>query len=267
MYILIQSNLNNNNSDFDKIYAILDELKIPFEKIALTDEHARVSIAANRNDVFVYGSVKLAMLGKENTKWYPGSFYGGNHLFEVYAPYYKEHLLNYHTEIKAFGELLNWEAEEQKFIKPYRFAKLFTGKVFSRIKWEDFVDNSLKKRSNDLFNAQSLVQVSIPRTITKEARLWIVDGQIVDAVYYKILKDIPFEATVAPEGIRFAEQMISIFNVAPAFVMDICLTDIGWKIVEINCINSAGFYPNTDIKKVFLSLRDHFKPTITPSAE
>lgn len=259
MYVLIQSNLNNNNADFDKIYAILDELNIPFEKIALTDDHARVSTTANRNDIFVYGSVKLAMLGKENAHWYPGSFYGGNHLFEAYAPYYKEHLLNYHTEIKAFGEPLNWEEKEQKFIKPYRFAKLFTGKVFSRIKWEDFVENSLKVHS--LLNAQSLILVSTPRTIIKEARLWIIGGKIVDAVYYKIQKDIPFEATVAPEGVEFAEQMISVFNVAPAFVMDICLTDIGWKIVEINCINSAGFYPNTDIKKVFLSLRDYFSPT------
>lgn len=258
MYILIQSNLNNNNSDFDKIYTILDELNIPFEKIALTDDHARVSIAANRNDVFVYGSVKLAMLGKENTNWYPGSFYGGNHLFEVYARYYKAHLLNYHIEIKAFGEPLNWEAEEQKFIKPYRLAKLFTGKVFTKIKWEDFVANSLKTHDHSLLNARSLVQISVPRTIIKEARLWIVGGKIIDAVYYKILKDIPFEATVAPEGIRFAEQMISVFEVAPAFVMDICLTDIGWKIVEINCINSAGFYPNTDIRKVFQSLKDYF---------
>lgn len=257
MYVLIQSNLNNN-TDFDKIYPILDELDIPFERIALQDTSSQLSLAADRNDVFVYGSVKLAMLGKEKADWYPGSFYGANHLFEVYAPYYKEHLLNYHTEIREFAALLNWAAEEQKFIKPYRFAKLFTGKVFTRIKWEDFVENSLKAHKESLLNAQSLIQVSPPRTIIKEARLWIVGGQIVDAVYYKILKDIPFEAAVAPEGIEFAAQMIATFNIAPAFVMDICLTDISWKIVEINCINSAGFYPNTDIRKVFQAFNNYF---------
>ena len=257
MYVLIQSNLNNN-PDFDKIYPILDELNIPFEKVALQDNSSQVSITADRNDVFVYGSVKLAMLGKEKADWYPGSFYGGNHLFEVYSRYYKEHLLNYHTAVRELAEPFNWEAEEQKFIKPYRFAKLFTGKVFTKIKWADFVANSLKTQDHSLLNAHSLVQISVPRTIIKEARLWIVGGKIVDAVYYKILKDIPFEATVAPEGIQFAEQMIAIFKVAEAFVMDICLTDIGWKIVEINCINSAGFYPNTDIRKVFQALRDYF---------
>jgi hypothetical protein len=37
--------------------------------------------------------------------------------------------------------------------------------------------------------------------------------------------------------------MVKIFNVADAFVMDIGSTEEQeWKIIEINCINSAGFY-------------------------
>jgi hypothetical protein len=99
----------------------------------------------------------------------------------------------------------------------------------------------MKDPHTPLMNSKSLIQISEPRDIIKEARLWIVGENIIEAVYYKILKDIPFEEKVEEQGIEFAEQMISTFNVAEAFVMDICLTDIGWKIVEINCINSAGF--------------------------
>lgn len=130
--------------------------------------------------------------------------------------------------------------------------------TLSKIKWETFVENNLQNPSNPLINEKSFVQISIPRDIIKEARLWIVGGKIIEAVYYKILKEIPFEENVEKKGIEFAEKMISIFNVAEAFVMDICLTDIGWKIVEINCINSAGFFPNADVKKIFKELNNYF---------
>lgn len=257
MYLLIQSNVHKN-PDFDLIYPVLDELAIAYEKIALTSDITELTIQPNRNDVFVYGSVKLAMLAQKNSHWYPGSFYGGNHLFEVNSRYYQDHLLNYTTHVAAFADDLNWQPGEEKFIKPFNVAKIFTGKVFSKEKWQIFVENHLTHSSHPLLNAHTQIQVSQPRDIIKEARLWIVAGQIVEAVYYRILKPIEFESQVTEDGIEFAKQMINIFNVAEAFVMDICLTDIGWKIVEVNCINSAGFFPNTDIKKIFKALNNHF---------
>jgi hypothetical protein len=51
--------------------------------------------------------------------------------------------------------------------------------------------------------------------------------------------------------------MIQLFNLEEAFVMDICLTDEGWKIVEINCINSS-FYPNTNVKSIIKALNIYF---------
>jgi hypothetical protein len=206
----------------------------------------------------VYGSVKLARLAKANTDWYPGSFYGGNHLFEVYAPYYKEHLLNYETVVFKFGEAIAWKPNEQKFIKPYAVAKLFTGKVFTETKWNDFVAESLISPKTPLLTGDALMQASPPQQLIKEARLWIVGGQVVASVYYRFHGDITFEREVASEGLAFARDMIGIFNVAEAFVMDICLTFDGWKIVEINCINSAGFYPNLNVKGLVKAINHYF---------
>jgi len=257
MYILIQSNIHKD-PDFDRIYPILEELKIPYEKIDLISTINKLEIKENRDDVFVYGSVKLAMLAKENKNWKPGSFYGGNHLFEINSKFFGDNLLNFETEIRELGDKLEWNGNEEKFIKPYQFAKLFTGNIFTQKKWENFVENTLSNPNTPLINENSLIQISLPREIIKEARLWIVGKEIVEAVYYKILKDIPFEESVESEAIDFAKEMIKKFNVAEAFVMDVCLTDIGWKIVEINCINSAGFFPNADIKKIFHSLNNYF---------
>lgn len=257
MYILIQSNIHKD-PDFDRIYPILEELGIPYEKINLNSAITKLEISEKRNDVFVYGSVKLAMLAKKNSEWKFGSFYGGNHLSEVNSKFYKDNLLNYQTEIRELSAPLDWQEKEEKFIKPYQYAKLFTGNIFTKNKWENFVENTLQNPNSPLIDEHSLIQVSAPRGIIKEARLWIVGKKVVEAVYYKILKDIPFEEHVEVAALEFAEAMIEIFNVADAFVMDVCLTDIGWKIVEINCINSAGFFPNTNIKRIFNSLNNYF---------
>ena len=179
-------------------------------------------------------------------------------MFEINSKYFGDNLLNFETEIRELGDKLEWNDNEEKFIKPYQFAKLFTVNIFTQKKSENFVENTLSNPNTPLINENSLIQISPPREIIKEARLWIVGKEIVEAVYYKILKDIPFEESVESEAIDFAKEMIKKFNVAEAFVMDVCLTDIGWKIVEINCINSAGFFPNADIKKIFHSLNNYF---------
>jgi hypothetical protein len=257
MYFLVQSNIYSD-PDHDRIYSALEELNIEYETIDLKSTDISISISQDRNDVFVYGSVKLARLAKQNAAWYPGSFYGGNHLYEVHSKYYKQNLLNSSTEIFKFGDAIKWNKNENKFIKPYETAKLFTGKIFNEPEWSDFVHENLLTPRTPLLNQESLMQASSPQHIIKEARLWIIGTQIVDAVYYRFYGDMAFESDVSIDGIEFAKEMISIFNVAEAFVMDICLTLDGWKIVEINCINSAGFYPNLDVKNLIKSLNIYF---------
>lgn len=257
MLFLVQSNIYSD-PDHDRIFDALHDLNIPYEKIELTSETKEITVKADRTDVFVYGSVKLARLAKANTHWTPGSFYGGNHQYKIYAAYYKENLLNYDVEVFKFKDFIAWKPNEQKFIKPYKDAKIFTGKVFTELKWTDFVSHSLENPRTPLLNSESLIQASIPKEIYKEARLWIVGGHIVAAVYYKFNGDVVFEAEVAIEGIEFAKKMIQTYEVAEAFVMDICLTNYGWKIVEINCINSAGFYPNLNVHSLIKALHIYF---------
>ncbi|MCH2046640.1 MAG: ATP-grasp domain-containing protein [Saprospiraceae bacterium] len=257
MYYLIQSNITKE-PHYDRIFTALDELGLSYDKIELYRTTKQLELSVDRKDVFVCGSVKLARMAKEHTDWYPGSFYGGNHLFEVYSERYKGHVLNGEIEVFKFGEPISWSEGEQKFIKPYKNAKLFTGKLFTQLKWEDFVKQALLAPKTPLLNENALMQASVPKAISKEARLWIIGGQIVASAYYKFHGNVLFEEHVAEEGIRFAKRMIQQFEVAEAFVMDICLSEDGWKIVEVNCINSAGFYPNMSVKAVFKALEIYF---------
>lgn len=256
MYVLIQENIHSD-PDHYRVFEALEGLGIEYKSIVLDYSKEHLEVELTRNDVFVYGSVKLARLCKRYTHWRPGSFYGGNHLYEVYSQHYQQHLLNYGVKLFQLGQKITWHSKEQ-FIKPYKDAKIFTGQIFSQSEWEEFAENALQNPPTPSVNAETWLQASPPQRIIKEARLWIVGGQIVEAVYYRFYGDILFESEVASEGLQFAREMIAIFEVAEAFVMDICLTTSGWKIVEINCINSAGFFPNANVSSVFKALQVYF---------
>ena len=256
MFFLIQANVYLDPEHY-KIFDALEDLNIDYEVINIPPTAERIDFETDRKDVFVYGSVTIARLAKQYSDWSPGSFYGGNHLYEVYSQYYGENLLNHTISVHKISEQLNWKEGEVKFIKPYEEAKIFTGKVFTESEWIDFVFEALENPANRI-TEESLVQISEARQTIKEARLWIVGGQIIDGGYYKFNDQAPFEETVSDDGFRFANEMIRLFNLEEAFVMDICLTDEGWKIVEINCINSSGFYPNTNVKSVIKALNIYF---------
>ncbi len=43
-------------------------------------------------------------------------------------------------------------------------------------------------------------------------------------------------------AIAFTQHLVDQWCPARGFVLDIALTDNGYKVVEINCLNSAGLY-------------------------
>jgi len=254
MFYLIQNNIFADQR-YDKIFETLDALNLPYEVVKLRPFEDSIDFTTTIADVFVYGSVKLARLATQYG-WQPGSFYGGNHHYEAYAAHYKEHLLNYNSTVCLVSDALHWNEGEEKFIRPGRDAKVFTGKKFTRTKWEDFVAHSFTDAQSPIKH-DTVIQVTTPKKIVKEARTWIVDGKVVTSSYYMFHGDSDYEENVAAEGIAFAQSMAAVFEVAKAFVMDICLTAEGWKIVEVNCINSAGFY-KADLHKMIEALEVAF---------
>lgn len=240
MYYLIQKN-NFRDPRYDEIFKVMKVLDLEYEVVLFQPNSQDLLFKTQRKDVFVYGSVKLAKVAKQYD-WEPGSFYGGNHNAEHYIKGFGKYCINYGSRSSSFQTPLNWTEQEQWFIKPSIAAKAFTGKVFHQVEWEDFVYNTLHSPSNPYLHAQTQIQVSKPFRIIKEARTWIVNDQVVTSSYYKFHGNIDFEENVSEEGLAFAQKMASFFRVADAYVLDIALTNEGWKIVEVNCINSAGFY-------------------------
>lgn len=207
-------------------------------------------------NVFVFGALKLARVAADRG-WYVGSLMNNNHDFEVYSKYYKHHLLNYDSVIVRLGDEVHWGENERKFIRPTQDTKSFTGRVFSLKEWKETVEHNLYNFRSEQFNENTPIQISTPKTIHKEVRCWVVDGKIVTASQYQLGGRLVLDDKVDDEAIEFAQSMVNIYQLAEAFVIDVCLTDDGWKIVECGCINCAGFY-KSDLQKTIIALENKF---------
>ena len=212
----------------------------------------------DKNKIFVFGSIKFARIAKERN-WKIGSLANDNHDYEVYSKHYKDNLLNYDSEIIRVGDIeeFDWKDGEEYFIRPTLDSKALTGAVFEKIEFFNLLHRIQGYDDALLKDPDSKLQITIPKEIHKEIRFFVVDGKVVTGSQYRLGNQLVLDGDVEPEAIEFAQSMVNIFQLAEGFVIDVCHTPDGWKIVECGCINCAGFY-KSDIQKLIIALEDKF---------
>lgn len=240
---------------FPFVDKVVDLKDIPEDNNFNLDELPEVNPNTNEK-IFVFGAVKMARICAQKN-WYPGSLLNSNHDFEVYSKYYKENLLNYDSIITAAGSHIDFN-DDRKFIRPTKDTKAFTGKVFYQEDWKQFLEDNIGNEKS-ILNESTTIQVSSVKTIYQEIRFWVIGGKIITGSRYAIGGKIEYNEYFDPEALEYAQKMVDIYQLADAFVMDICLTDNGWKIVECNCINCAGFYL-CNMQKMIMELEYYFNP-------
>jgi hypothetical protein len=97
--------------------------------------------------------------------------------------------------------------------------------------------------------------------IQQEIRCWIIDGEPVTMSQYKIGRRVNMlNMDHNEEAYIFAKSMAKLFCPSRVFVLDICLYQDDYKIVEINCANMSGFY-DINMSKLMQSLENTFNGT------
>ena len=109
MYYIIQENLFNEEGN-EKLIDTLNKFCLDFEIVNVSGDED-LHFKTDRNDVFVFGSMKLGRISKKYN-WFPGSLITENHDFNVYKNYYKDNLVNYYSKIYKFGEDFEWKLNE-----------------------------------------------------------------------------------------------------------------------------------------------------------
>ena len=104
---------------------------------------------------------------------------------------------------------------------------------------------------------QTLIQVMKPIVIYCEARFWVIKGRIITKSIYKRGDRVVYSSEVDDSFTQYVEERIREWQPHEAFVIDVCDTEHGLKIVEINTLNSSGFYAG-DVQKLVLELEEAF---------
>lgn len=185
-----------------------------------------------------------------------------DYCFQSYV-FGEEHFLNYEfLIIPAFHlekclRLLG--GEKGLFCKPVKLVKSFGGMVI-----KDALDiKSILELTNT--SAEDKIVVSKPKEIIRgsEVRFFVSDGKIVD---YSPLPEplgsddsirdgraIDYAMKIIPDA-DCIDQRIELYNLGE-YVLDICRTSEGFKVVEINCYYTSGLYGCDPTKIVTESIR------------
>ncbi|MCV6594892.1 MAG: ATP-grasp domain-containing protein [Silicimonas sp.] len=99
-----------------------------------------------------------------------------------------------------------------------------------------------------------------PARIEKEWRLWVVEDRIVTYSLYKEGARVVYRSEIDGDALEFARELVAANPAyARAYVIDICRTDGGLRMLETNCINAAGFYA-ADLQKLVIAVDGLGKP-------
>lgn len=138
------------------------------------------------------------------------------------------------------------EAERLWFMRPVEDSKEEPGKLRETSAIRALAHRVLALEKGDIprgsLRHDTELMLSDPVHILKEWRVWVVGDTLCTASLYKEGSRVVYRPDIDRDAADFARRMIALNpGYAPAYVMDICRTGEGLKMLETNCINAAGF--------------------------
>lgn len=256
MHWVLQNNLYSEEGFTGLTYA-LDRFGFPYSIHKCVPFVGTLEPAAEPppGPVIVMGSYTLANHARTRG-WTPGAWLD-NLDFETQRDKWGGHMLNADalvTTVKDFS----WVASRVNpfFVRPVHDTKSFTGQVFDQFTWNEFRDGVYRVADAwSTLNPHTEIMVCTKKEIYSETRCWIVNGLLVTASGYKVGTIKRYSDQVDSDILRFAQYCANLWSPNDAYVMDVAETPNGLKIVEVNNLNSAGFY-KADMQKLVWALHE-----------
>ncbi|MFZ6681682.1 ATP-grasp domain-containing protein [Undibacterium sp. Tian12W] len=230
--------------NYDLLIQALDSLEVVYTSVTIKPGTYDLEPAVKlTGKVYVCGAIKLAKIANERG-WLPGSLLNENFNFNVWQQHLGSELLNHAV---GTGKLADIDTARYKqfFIRPMEDNKAFDGTVIDNEMLADWRSDPEKSNLLELD-----VMVSPVKDIYREYRLFVVNGRVVTGSLYKMAGRPQVSADLDDEVLAYAQTVVSKWTPAQAFVMDVCLSEDGYKVIEFNNINSSGFYASDVLKYV-----------------
>lgn len=256
---ILQENTFNEKA-YDVLIEQLDRLGIIYSKhkvIPFVGELSPEPVLMDNNAI-VFGSYSMRHFAKKHNLS-PGSFDLEEFDFTKQIEHWGYHMLNSDSIVCRFEDARF--SDQYMFVRPILDSKSFAGKIFEREEFESWQKKIrvLDEDYGDSVSKNTIIQLSPRKEIYCEFRYWIVNGKISTSSLYKRGDRVVYENT---DGVyrhldEFVRERIAEWCPLSSFVIDVCETATGIKIVEINTINSCGFY-RADIKKLIIDLEEGY---------
>jgi len=199
--------------------------------------------------VIAYGSTIFTQRVYHDGSWAPGVYFDE----DKFKPSYWNSLLGNHSlnragSVVTLGELPEKMADgKPRFVRPNDDSKLFPGQVL------DITELIPVVRFGD---PDIPIWLALPVNIKTEWRLFVVNHQIVTGSQYRKNGRLNVKKSVPKTAMNFAQQMVvRLCTLGGTYVLDVCETADAFKVVEVGCLNAAGFYA-CDINKIVKAVVD-----------
>lgn len=206
-------------------------------------------------NVFCYGSYSLSKHAVRRG-YFPGAFISSNSDIGNLIRHYGDHMLNSDSWVIEF-KYPNWPKWEKLFIKPNSDTKAFTAQVMSQeefVKFREGIINADPKEYATV-TPDTMYVASTPKNIEAEFRFFVVDGKVITYSQYVSGGRFYAHPQVDEYIVKFAQDMVDIYQPDRAFVIDIAITEGDLKVIEVNSINSSGLYL-IDVQKFIAAIED-----------
>lgn len=235
--------------DTHKLADVLDRLTIPYswhKVVPFVGDLTPEPVIADPNNVVFFGSYtlwryaqardlkpgvfKLRPFVREEV-WHPFLLNGSDALF---------------LTLRDIPEMLPDDGKHW-FLRPVDDSKEEPGKVKSSDEIIALANKVLALDEGEIphgsLRHDTALMLSEPVQILKEWRLWVVGGKVVTYSLYKEGTRVVYRHEIDGDALDFAQQLADANpDYAPAYVLDVCRTADGLRMLETNCINAAGFY-------------------------
>lgn len=255
MHWLVQNSLRDEN----KFSSLIDNVVKMGQDYTMVDVIPFVGKLVNDVDighknVMCFGSYSMRLIAKKNG-WLPGIYDIDWFPYQSLIECLGKDVLNHDAVFGKFGSIV--PNSDMFFFRPTHDGKEFAGVLKSAGQLKEWQAKVGKLGENVLsLDVDTEVMCSSIKGIYNEFRYFVVDGRVVTGSQYKLGKKVIYDKT--DEGIDNAQKFVDILNdtIKQPYVIDLALTSEGYKVIELNTLNCAGFYAS-DMQKLVHALIEY----------
>jgi hypothetical protein len=243
------------DKDNTDLAEMLDRMGIAYSiHSKLRDVAVPEPVIDNQNRIIVFGYYSAQAFVRDRG-YTPGVFELHPYVLEqAWQPY----LLNPRDAAKfvKVRDIADLVADDGRkyFVRPVEDSKTMSGVVLTgkeiRAKAAEVMELPLERLVPGRLAPETELSLSVPVTIQKEWRVWVVSGKVVAWSLYKMAGQMVIRREIDQDALDFVSAMVEINpDYSDAYVIDVCRTENGLRIIETNCINFSGYY-DADLQKL-----------------